>query len=40
MACSGEPVKVLGQILNEGYSWCMKCPKIRKHQRPEINPPR
>lgn len=39
VACSGEPVKVLGQILNEGYSWCMKCPKIRKHQRPEINPP-
>ncbi len=30
IACSGEPVKVLGQILNEGYAWCMKCPKIRK----------
>jgi Fe-S cluster assembly ATP-binding protein len=30
VACSGDPVKILGQILNEGYTWCMKCPKVRK----------
>jgi Fe-S cluster assembly ATP-binding protein len=30
VVCSGEPTKILGQILNEGYAWCMKCPKARK----------
>ena len=30
LACSGEPVKILSQILNEGYGWCMKCPKVMK----------
>lgn len=38
LACSGEPVKILSQILNEGYGWCMKCPKARKlRQEPEIS---
>ncbi|MEM2960298.1 MAG: ABC transporter ATP-binding protein [Candidatus Bathyarchaeia archaeon] len=38
IVCSGAPVKILGQILNEGYAWCVKCPKI-KTQRcyPEIS---
>lgn len=30
LACSGEPVKILSQILNEGYGWCTKCPKVTK----------
>ncbi|MFQ6095033.1 MAG: Fe-S cluster assembly ATPase SufC [Candidatus Bathyarchaeia archaeon] len=30
IACSGSPVKILGQILNEGYSWCEKCPVARR----------
>jgi len=30
VACSGEPVKILGQILNEGYGWCMKCPMVKR----------
>lgn len=39
VACSGEPVKILGQILNEGYAWCMKCPKLGKpHREQGINP--
>jgi Fe-S cluster assembly ATP-binding protein len=39
IACSGEPVNILTQILNEGYSWCMKCPKItRSHQKQRISP--
>jgi Fe-S cluster assembly ATP-binding protein len=25
IACSGEPVKLLSQILHEGYGWCEKC---------------
>lgn len=34
IVCSGKPVRILGQILNEGYSWCMKCPKVIKaHQQ-------
>ncbi|MCS7120911.1 MAG: ABC transporter ATP-binding protein [Nitrososphaerota archaeon] len=38
IACSGEPLKILGQILNEGYSWCMKCPKIKRmFQEKEIS---
>ena len=40
IACSGGPVKILGQILNEGYGWCMKCPKVRKlRQERETSPP-
>lgn len=32
IACSGEPIKILDQILKEGYGWCGKCLKIeRKH---------
>ncbi|MCW4021452.1 MAG: ABC transporter ATP-binding protein [Candidatus Bathyarchaeota archaeon] len=33
VACSDDPIKVLGQILNGGYAWCMKCPKVRKTRR-------
>lgn len=29
IVCSGHPTKILGQILNEGYTWCEKCPKVR-----------
>ncbi|MEM1515140.1 MAG: ABC transporter ATP-binding protein [Candidatus Bathyarchaeia archaeon] len=25
IVCSGSPMKILGQILNEGYTWCEKC---------------
>jgi Fe-S cluster assembly ATP-binding protein len=25
IVCSGSPMKILGQILNEGYRWCEKC---------------
>jgi len=30
IACSGEPVKILDQILKEGYGWCEKCLKIER----------
>ncbi len=30
IACSGNPSKILSQILNEGYAWCEKCPVARK----------
>ncbi|MCX8205352.1 MAG: ABC transporter ATP-binding protein [Candidatus Nezhaarchaeota archaeon] len=29
IVCSGPPTKILSQILNEGYSWCEKCPRVR-----------
>lgn len=29
IVCSGPPVKILGQILNEGYAWCEKCPQVK-----------
>ncbi|MCX8171245.1 MAG: ABC transporter ATP-binding protein [Candidatus Bathyarchaeota archaeon] len=29
IVCSGNPTKILGQILNEGYAWCEKCPKVK-----------
>ncbi|MEM1582524.1 MAG: ABC transporter ATP-binding protein [Candidatus Bathyarchaeia archaeon] len=29
IVCSGSPVKVLSQILNEGYAWCEKCLQVR-----------
>lgn len=29
IVCSGPPTKILGQILNEGYAWCMKCLEIK-----------
>ncbi len=32
IVCSGEPVNILTQILNEGYGWCMKCPKTMRPQ--------
>jgi len=35
IVCSGPPVKILGQILNEGYAWCMKCMQV-KMQRCEL----
>ena len=39
IACSGEPVNILTQILNEGYGWCMKCPKITNlQQKQKISP--
>jgi Fe-S cluster assembly ATP-binding protein len=39
IVCSGEPINILTQILNEGYGWCMKCPKIMKlQQKQKINP--
>jgi Fe-S cluster assembly ATP-binding protein len=25
IACSGEPLKLLSQVLHEGYGWCEKC---------------
>ncbi|MGQ9718907.1 MAG: ABC transporter ATP-binding protein [Nitrososphaerales archaeon] len=31
VACSGEPIKVLDQILREGYKWCEKCLEIKKY---------
>lgn len=38
VVCSGSPVKILGQILNEGYSWCMKCARVKMQRcEPEIN---
>ena len=27
IACSGEPAKILAQILKEGYRWCETCPR-------------
>ncbi|MEM3450854.1 MAG: ABC transporter ATP-binding protein [Nitrososphaerales archaeon] len=30
IACSGEPIKILDQILKEGYGWCEKCLKMEK----------
>jgi len=30
IVCSGSPLKVLSQILNEGYAWCVKCPVARR----------
>ena len=39
IACSGEPINILTQILNEGYGWCMKCPKTTKlQQKQKISP--
>ena len=39
LACSGEPVKILSQILHEGYGWCTKCPRVRKlRQERETSP--
>ncbi|MEM1585946.1 MAG: ABC transporter ATP-binding protein [Candidatus Bathyarchaeia archaeon] len=29
IVCSGSPMKILGQILNEGYAWCEKCIQAR-----------
>ena len=39
IACSGEPVNILTQILNEGYGWCMKCPKTTKPQQRQRTSP-
>jgi len=40
IVCSGSPLKVLSQILNEGYSWCVKCPETKKKLcRREVNQP-
>jgi len=30
IVCSGSPLKILSQILNEGYAWCEKCPKVTR----------
>lgn len=30
IACSGKPIKILSQILKEGYKWCEKCPALRR----------
>jgi len=39
IACSGNPSKILSQILNEGYAWCEKCPVARKELcKQETNP--
>lgn len=35
IVCSGSPIKILSQILNEGYAWCEKCPQVRT-QRCEL----
>jgi len=38
IVCSGNPSKILSQILNEGYAWCEKCPVARKELcKPETN---
>lgn len=29
IACSGSALKILGQILKEGYGWCEKCPRVK-----------
>ncbi|OYT45094.1 ABC transporter ATP-binding protein [Candidatus Bathyarchaeota archaeon ex4484_40] len=29
IACSGSALKILGQILKEGYRWCEKCPRVK-----------
>jgi len=39
VVCSGMPLKILGQILHEGYAWCMKCPQVKTQRCAlEINP--
>lgn len=36
--CSGSPLKILSQILSEGYAWCEKCPVTRRDLcKQEIN---
>lgn len=30
IACSGKPIKILSQIMREGYRWCERCPEARK----------
>ena len=30
IACSEEPIKILDQILKQGYGWCEKCLQIEK----------
>lgn len=37
VVCTGDPLKILGQILKEGYGWCEKCPKVRS-LRCEVGP--
>ncbi|MCD6529718.1 ABC transporter ATP-binding protein [Candidatus Bathyarchaeota archaeon] len=32
IVCSGRPLKILSQILNEGYAWCRKCLKVRRER--------
>ena len=32
IVCSGRPLKILTQILNEGYAWCRKCLKVRRER--------
>ncbi len=38
IVCSGPPIKILGQILTEGYEWCAKCPRAKKpHYKPKTS---
>ncbi|MDI6642729.1 MAG: ABC transporter ATP-binding protein [Candidatus Hodarchaeaceae archaeon] len=30
VACSGEPTRILNQIMKQGYKWCERCPKVRR----------
>jgi len=30
IVCSGKPTRILGQIISEGYGWCMKCPRRKR----------
>ena len=30
IACSGEPTRILNQIMKQGYKWCERCPRVRK----------
>ena len=30
IACSGEPNRILSQIMKQGYKWCERCPRVRK----------
>jgi len=37
IACSGKPAKILSQILREGYSWCLKCPRRKRTSQEQMS---
>ena len=30
IVCSGEPTRILDQIMKRGYKWCKRCPNVRR----------